>query len=330
MKYCCFLIITALLSSCRHEHVKITPGPNDLVFNTDDITTGALLVQTAITGDVLNGELSARIRLSNSDSKAMELQEVSISPAGGARSAPEGGRIPFSLNPGQDSTLNLKFHTINNVMLYHMTGLPGNLKPAYLISITYKLNGSDTPSTVILKTQMGKGSYLNYTRKYKKRITGYSFNTSTNFNERQKKYLVKLNQAGQPPFVYLSEQEIAVSGLNFRLKGYYLQDTLRAELFIVNHSEFPIKIIPEAFDIVATENEAETGTKTIHLEKISGSRQDPSMIEKGDRILIRFKKHMKINDPGKKRLLIHLHNAFMLTGRKPLFNEDLELLPIEF
>src|ERR1700754_1733157 len=96
------------------------------------------------------------------------------------------------------------------------------------------------------KSLAEKNDYLDYSEKFKKSITAYSFNTKNGFNEKQKEYLKTLKLDNQVPFVYLSEQEIAISGMNFRFKGYYQQDTLHAEIFVVNHAEFPVKVIRDA------------------------------------------------------------------------------------
>jgi len=273
------------------------------------------------------GVLTARLNIGNAGSKPIDIQDIVISTAEGIRSAADSGSISFSIKPGKDSTLSLKFHPINDGNLYRIAGIRGNFKPGYNLYVTYKMEGANDAATAIVKSQADKSEYTAYVSKYKKPVTGYSFNTKTGFNEREKQYLETLQQGGQQPFVYLSEQEIAVSGLNFRLHGYILKDTLHAELYILNHSEFPMKIIPGAFDITDNEN-TPTGTKFIKLEKISGSQQDLTMMEKGDRVVIHFKKRMNAKSSGKRNLSLHLQKAFMLTGRKNLFNEDVQLLPI--
>jgi hypothetical protein len=208
--------------------------------------------------------------------------------------------------------------------------MPGFIKPAYNMLISYKTSGNDSLKTLTLKSQVQKDAYQNFARKYKKDITGYSFNTNTDFNANQQKYLKTIKQAGQTPFVYLSEQEIAIAGLNFRLKSYSAHDTLHAELFIVNHAEFAVKIVPDAFDITASEKPNQGGGKTIHLERLSGMQHDSAMMEKGDRILIHFKKYLKPGTTGNENMVLHLTKAFMLTGRKNLFNEDVQLLPATY
>jgi hypothetical protein len=322
-----FAFSIVLLWGCNRPVKSTSHNPNELSYKSDEITKGVLPVTLTFYGDMAKGALTARLKVENAGSKPVDIEDITVSTSEGIRSAPDSGNIIFSIQPGKDSTLSLKFHPINDGNLYRIARIRGSIKPVYNVSITYKTGGDGGLFTSVVKAQADRGEYLAYVRKYKKPITGYSFNTKAGFNEREKQYLETLQHGAQQPFVYLSEQEIAVSGLNFRLHGYILKDTLHAELYILNHSEFPMKIIPGAFDITDNENTA-TGTKFIKLEKISGSQQDLSMMEKGDRVVIHFKKPMKIKNTGKESLSLHLQKAFILTGRKNLFNEDVQLLPI--
>jgi uncharacterized protein YcfL len=330
MKYCTLLILTAfLLFSCNRKPKNTTNNPNDLVYQSDDVSSPGLLAHLTLTGEVTKGELNADLKLTSAGDKSIDVQEIVVSTIDGLRSAPEIGNIGFTLKPGTDSTLSLKFKPLNDLQLSRVTGMEGVLKPAYTVLVTYKVQNSYTPQTISLKSKAVQRAYFNYTGKYKKTVVGYSFNTKNGFNEKQKKYLETLKQVNQPPFVYLSEQEIAVSGLNFRLKSYYLNDTLYADFFIVNHADFPVKFIPHAFDI--TNGKTEPGNiKTLTIEKISGAQQDQTMMEKGDRLVVRFKKYLKSPTPGKDTLTLYIKKAFFLTGKKPLFNEDIQLLPVIF
>jgi hypothetical protein len=328
MKYFLLLIIIIALYSCNKQHRNHVPDKNELVYISDNASEGPLSAKLDLTGDIMRSDLNAQITLKNSGSEVVGIQEIVFSTAEGVRSLPANGGIPFLLKPGTDSTITLKFHPLGDLNLYRATGLQGNLKPVYQASVTYKVAGNDNTLTLALRSEAGKNQYAGYLQRYKK-VTGYSFNTKAGFNEKEKKYLETLKQITQPPFVFLSEQEIAVSGLNFRFKGYYLQDTLHAEISIVNHSEFPIKIIPEALDVV-NDSTTDDVVKLVNLQKVSGATQTPAMMEKGDRVLIQFKKHMKITSPEKERLTMGVRDAFMLTGRKPLFNDDVQLVPVVF
>jgi hypothetical protein len=331
MKYCKLLIFIALLLySCNNKDKKTSNNPNYLIYKSENVTQGTLPVQLQLSGDKANGILTAQLQLSNAGDRNIDIQEIVVATTEGLRSTPENGNIVFSLKPGADSVLSLKFRPLNDLQLSRVTGMQGIFKPLYNVLITYKTAGNDNLKILTLKSQAEKETYLNYTGKYKKSIIGYSFNTKAGFNQKQKKYLETLKQVSQPPFVYLSEQEIAISGLNFRLKSYYLQDTLYAEFFIVNHADFPVKFIPDAFDIVTNGKTNPGEIKTLTIEKISGAQQDQTMMEKGDRLFIHFKKYFKLSMPAKEALTLHVNKAFFLTGKKPLFNEDIQLLPASY
>jgi hypothetical protein len=318
-----------ILYGCKQEK-KTTVNANELAYTANDTTSGALSAKLTLIANGPSNNVTATIKLSNADANQVDIQDILISTTDGIRSSPETGNSSIALRPGTDTTFSIKFHPLNDLKLFQVTGMPGFIKPAYNVLISYKTTGSDSLKTLTLKSQAQPDDYQNFARKYKKSITGYSFNTKTDFNANQRKYLKTIKLAGQTPFVYLSEQEIAVSGLNFRLKSYNEHDTLHAELFVVNHAEFAVKIIPGAFDIVPSEKTGSGAGKTINLERLSGMQHDSAMMEKGDRILIHFKKYLKQGASGKENLILHLTNAFMLTGKKNLFNEDVQLLPVNY
>jgi len=320
------ILSVILLYSC-HPIDKKPNNPNELAYHADDAEAGPLSAALTLSADMSSGKLTSKVKLSNTGPDPVEIQEIAVATNRGLRSLPENGSGSFSLRPGSDSTVSLKFQPVNDLKFYQVTGLQGSLKPAYNVLISYNITGNNSFATLALKSQSDKGSYLNYTRKYNKPVTGYSFNTKTGFNENEKKYLGVLRLGDQPGFVYLSEQEIAVSGLNFRLNSYYRQDTLHAELSVLNHAGFPVKFIPGAFDIAENESKGHAGNKIISVEKASGSQQDPYVMEKGDRLLIHFKKYLQIKRPESETLLVHLRTAFVLNGPKNLFNQDVQLLP---
>jgi hypothetical protein len=324
------LLLTAtFLFSCTHNK-KQQINTNELAYQTDNISSGVLQAEPDLRGNIEQRDLSLQIKLSNTESKDFEIQEITVNTPNGSNSLPTTAFAPFLLRHGKDTTLTLKFTPFNDYKLYQITGMHGSFKPVYNITISYKLTGSNGISTLSLKSRAEKDQYLAYSKKNISSLIGYSFNTTTGFNEKQKKYLETLRQIPQPPFVFLSDQEIAVSGFNFRLKNYYRQDTLHAELFIVNHSDFLVKIIPDAFDITTSGKSLPGDVKTVSLEKVSGTQQNISMIEKGDRVLIHFKKYMKISNQGNETLQFHISKAFILKGNKALFNEDVQLLPNHF
>jgi hypothetical protein len=328
-----FLVILSivLLYSCGPASKKKKSSADELYYGSKDTTAGGLTAALSLTGNINRKELTAEVKLSNTESTALDIEEIIIATNEGLRSIPITGFDHVLLGQGKDTTLSLKFTPLNSLREYQVTGMTGIFKPGYVVSILFKTPGKDSLTSMSLKLSSEKDEYTAYSRKYKTPLTSYSFNTETNFNEQEKSYLaITLKQVKHPPFVYLSKQEVAISGLNFRLKNYYQLDTLHAELFIVNHGDFPVKIIEDALDITDESKALSGGTKIISIEKISGAQQNANMMEKGDRVLIHFKKYLKIENPAKETLILNLHKVFMLSGKKALFEQDIQLMPTQF
>ncbi|MCO5949469.1 hypothetical protein [Mucilaginibacter flavidus] len=323
------LLCTILLPGCIGNKKQQT-DTNQLVYQTAGINSGPLHIEPDLKGNIKQQDLSLQIKLSNAEAKDIEIQEITVNIPDGSNSTPTTAFTPFLLKQGNDTTLNLKFNPFNDARLYQVTGMNGSFKPAYNIVISYSKSGSGSIYTLSLKSIAQNNDFLAYSKKHAKSVIGYSFNTRNDFNEKQKRYLETLKQLPQPQFVFLSDQEIAVCGLNFRLKNFYLKDTLNAELFIVNHADFQVQITPDALDITKDGEPLPVETKAVTVEKVSGTQQNPYMMEKGDRVLIHFKKHVKVEDVDKQMLRLNIKEAFMLKNNKRLFVGDVELLPNHF
>jgi hypothetical protein len=325
--YLLSILTITFIYGCKNN--KKTPNnPNEIIYHGTKISSGVINAEADLEGNITHKELSLQIKLSNPESKHLEIQEIAVSTAEGLHAIPEKLSNHFFLNEGKDTSLTLKFNPFNDYKLYQVTGLHSGFKPFYNIKVLYKVAESNKVLTLSLRSAAEKNQYSIYSKKYIKPITGYSFNTKNGFNEKEKKYLETLKQIPQPPFVFLSDQEIAVSGLNFRLKNYYQKDTLHAELSIVNHADFQVKVVTDALDFTSAHKPGKGEIKTISIEKVSGKQQNLSMIEKGDRVLIHFKKYMKLNN--QENMLFTINKAFLIKGNKPLFNENIQLVPNHF
>jgi len=319
----------SIFFSCNSPHNKTKSTANELIYSASDTTAGYLSAGVSLAANIKTGEVTAQIKLSNSGSAPVNIQNLDISTPEGIRSLPTAGFAPFLLARGKDTTIAVKFNPINDLKLYQATGLNGSFKPGYTISLDYKVPGSDNMISLASKPVADKTDFIDYEKKDKKPITGYSFNTKAGFNERETKYLAGLMPAGKPAFVYLSEHEIAVAGLNFRLKTYAQHDTIYSELLVINHADFPVKFMPDSLTITASSQKILGAIGIIKFEKISGSQSDANMMEKGDRLLIHYKKHIKtVATPAS--LVLHLKSSFVLSGPKNLFGEDIELVPLQF
>jgi hypothetical protein len=321
MKLFFLLLLPLIIFGCNSNKNK--PGTQgDLNYASASTTSDLLSAGLSLSANIKNAELLAGLQLTNKDSKAITIQEIVISTPEGLRSVPEGNTVSLVLSAGKDTLTTLKFKPVNDLRTYQLTDKPGCFKAGYKISIAYKTEGSDNTLTMNLETQLPAADYKTYSDKYNKPLNSYSFNTKTGFAAKQVKYLQALNPANPLPFVNVSEQEIAVGGLNFRLKSFVENDSLHAEIFIVNHADFPVKIIRDSLDFIYNGDTSSYRTNRVDLEKISGAQQTKDMMEKGDRVLIHFKKYFK--NPGTGMVLSFRH-AFVLSGPKPLFHDNIEL-----
>ncbi|MCR8557063.1 hypothetical protein KXD93_05395 [Mucilaginibacter sp. BJC16-A38] len=324
------IIFCALFYGCGNSHKEPQSKTGDIIYNIVAINSEGLKVDPTIFGDIKLQELNTQIKLSNTGVRDLEIREITIGTPKGSHSGPTTPFSPFTLKQGNDTTLLLKFRPFNDYKLYQLTGLQGSFSNAYNLGIGYKATKGNDISNLSLKAIADKMAFRAYGKKYNEPVIAYSFNTSTDFVEKERAYLATLPELPQPPFLFLSEQEIAVSGLNFRFKNYYRRDTLHADLFIVNHSNFLVKIDPDAFDITTTGHPSSNEKKTVSVEKVSGTQQIITMIEKGDRVIIHFKKNIKITDPARAHLQLHLSEVFKVKGEKSLFKENMDLLPNSF
>lgn len=319
------LVLLTLLFACKnHPGIKRIKGNLNYTAATmesDQISAGFYL-----TADFKTQELRADIELSNPGSSALTISEIEIATAEGLRTLPKTGSTgSIVLKPGENKTLSLKFQPLNSLKEYQLTGRNGSFKSLYNLVINYKTEDNKLAVTS-MTTTLASAEYKAYLDRYQVKATSYSLNTMSDFTEQQKAYLSGIKQVKQPPFVYVSDQEIALSGVNFRLRSYKGRDTLNAEIFIVNHSGFSVKINKDNLDIIYPGESPSTHLKdAVTVEKISGSKQDLYMIEKGDRVLIRLKKPFKTTS---EKATLSFNKAFEFTDHIPLFKNNIELISV--
>lgn len=324
-----YLSISLLfITGCIHHEKKYVKA-NELAYATEDFKNSQIKIESVVNADVSKQQIKASLKIDNNGAGILNISEVSIVSPDGVRSLPVKGFMPFILTKA-DTTLTLIFEPINDLKTFQVTGLKGYLKSSYSLSISFHpQDGTDTQQPAIIKVKADTSDYQRLLKNKIKPLIAYSFNTKTNFNQNQMNYLKTLKQVHQPPFVFLSAQEIAASGLNFRLKNHYIDDTLFVDLFLVNHSDFRLKIDTLSFDITPSPS-LQQHQKTISIERISGAGANPGMVEKGDRVMIHFKKYLTLAKKNSEQLIIHLKNVFMITPKHSLFNEDADLTPLLF
>ncbi|QNK64596.1 hypothetical protein H7F33_09000 [Pedobacter sp. PAMC26386] len=349
MKTSLLLILLTALFSCKN-HTETTKPKGDLNYIATALPSELISAELNLTAHLKTQELQTDLKLSNKGNSVVVIRDIEISTPEGLRSLPETGNIDSIilepgnlLGSGKSKELTLKFHPLNDLKVHQLTGKNGYLKSSYTILMTYSSKQHPEILYQSINAKLTPEDYQNYLKKHKIPATSYSFNTKSDFMQKQKTYFTTLKQIKQPPFVFVSDQEIAVSGVNLRLNSYCVNDTLNAEIFIVNHSDFPIQVHQNKLDFNLTEEtnlsrkpgKSEKITplqkpildKTVvTLEKISGSPQKKDRIEKGDRVLIHLKKHFK--NTGDKAIL-SFSKAFELSDKIPLFKHDIELIKVD-
>lgn len=343
------LFLFTLLFACKN-HTETKRTRDDLNYTPVTMESEEIAAGLNLTANFKTQELRADIDLSNPGSDVLTISEIEIATAEGLRSLPKTGSTgPITLNPGENKSLSLKFQPLNDLKTNQLTGRNGYFNSLYNLVVTYKardnksiavkdngeygnsssypaISGS-SPAIINMTTTLAPADYKTYLKKYQIKATSYSFNTHSDFTKKQKAYLNGIKQVKQPPFVYVSDQEIALSGVNFRLRSYQERDTLNAEIFIVNHSAFPVKINKDKLDISYSGESASLHLQdAVTVEKISGSKQDLYTVEKGDRVLIRLKKPFKTTA---EKVILSFNKAFVFNDQIPLFKDNIELVKVD-
>jgi len=316
------LILLTTAFACKN-HIGKQKIKGDLNYMSTDTQSDQLSIRLNLTANIKAQELLADLELNNSGKDPITISEIELSTLEGLRSIPKTGSLgAVILQPGEHKYLTLKFQPLNDLKVYQLTGKNGYFKSSYNLLITSKTTPYASPLLTTVIANSVPADYSAYLHKYKIAATSYSFHTKSDFTQKQKAYFTTLKQIKQPPFVFVSDQEIAVSGVNFRLSSYCEHDTLNAQLFIVNHSEFPVKINRHKLDFLYNDKSFSTNQKEIKIVKVSGSPQK-DLIDKGDRVLIHFKKYFK--NPDNKAIL-SFNNAFEFSNKLPLFKNNIELV----
>lgn len=323
--YFLILLITVFLA-CNNDLKKKENAANHLNYELSPVKTNSILVRGQVTGNIDTNKLKLNLVLNNLLNKKLHIKEIYISTEDQIKSVlPINNQNIYSLAANQDTSFSLVFYPVNDKILYQNTDLRGILKSSYTISIVYTIEGDKRTRILDLFAAVQDADYQEYKKSQQFRLQAFHINTATQFTTRLTKYLNKQKLTKNPVFVHLSDQEIAVSGLNFRLKSFQKNDSLYATISIINHSGFSIKIDTNKLDFKSWET-VNKNHKQIVLEKVTGSKDDYEIIRKGDRMIVSLKKHQK--DRVESAFSLALKNSFLLPNGKSLFLDDLELVQV--
>jgi len=315
------LIVLALIGPASCNPVD-THDDAFILFKTRPVQSPSLLAKPVL--KCLPGEqrLELDINLKNLETEKIEILEVALSNPAGSKSLPlntEGS--PSKLNGGEETNLHLTFTPVNDKLLFQSTGLRGLIDSTYNLSVFYSVEGKEGTRVVNLVSRMPEETFLTYKETYDTPVQIYYLNTTNGFDERQGQFLQTNLSAKAVPFVHITEQEVALAGLNFRIKCFQWKDSLHAELFVVNHSDMTVKINSSKLGLMV----GGVPARDLHLtnEKATGSRDDINVLRKGDRNILTVK---AFSPHPPEYLSFSLSEAFVLANGKPLFKENLELI----
>jgi len=317
------LVLLATIAGGCHTGHKHDGAKGDLNYIPASQISEFMSADLYLSGNVKKQELLAELTLSNTGSKPIIITEITVHAEGGLTTFPAAGNIkPVVLPAGRDTLIVTRFNPVNDIEVYQLTGRQGHFKQQYKVSVLYKLQGGEKIFPVDLAAKLPPDDYQAYVKKNATPFTGYSFNTGTSFGETEADYLETL-KLGVPAFAFVAHHEIALTGLNIWMTSYCENDSLYAELLVVNRDTYTVKIIPDALDFACKGDTSPNHSKNIVLEKKLGSQPNKAIMEKDDKVLIHFKKPFKSAD---KPVIISLKNAFIIHGTKPLFNKDIDLV----
>jgi hypothetical protein len=315
-----FFVLIAL-ASCepadRHN-------ASSIVFVSKPVQTESLLASPTLKFIPGGQQLNLSLGLKNLVPETLHIMLVMIHNANGMTTFAEGlSDKMVNVAAGKDTTLMLTFNPINDKVLFQAIGLHGLIDSAYSMSLYYTIEGKEGTRVANLTSRMSRDAFLAYRKLHERPIEIYHFNTTNGFDEKQRQYLNANTSTSTPPFVHTTEQEVAVSGLNFRIKCYHRNDSLHAELFAVNHSDMTIRIDTSKMDLMVDGLPGKISNTHLTCEKVTGSKDETDILRKGDRVIIRMRKYVREHPDN---LSLACSDSFFLSSGKPLFSNDLELI----
>jgi hypothetical protein len=322
-----YLILLAFigLASCGPAEMKgVKEANGSILFVTTPVQSPSLLVRPTLRCFAEDQRMELSIALENLDTEKITISEISFNNSNGLNSSVENlSHKKWMLPVGSDTTLVTTLRHINDKNLFHTTGLPGLIDSVYNLSVFYTVDGKEGMRIVNLVSKMPTEMFLSYRKKYDDPVQLYIFNTTNGFDEKQKEFLVRNKITKASPFVHITEQEVAVSGLNFRVKCFQVKDSLFTEIFAVNHSDMTVKIDTSKIDVIVEGLSKRSTDANISIEKVTGSKEDINILGKGDRTIIKMRRKV---DESPEKLLLSFASSFFLSNGRPLFSDDLQLI----
>lgn len=312
------LMILLLFVRCGQE-TKLTEEKDKLNYERASARSGEFRAEAQLTADTEEQELTLMLKLVNDSRNKVLVNDIIVSTPEGVRSAPIDA-MAFHLPAESDTLVELTYNPVNDLVLYQLTGIHGSFKSSYRVSVEYQPENKPEQA-LALTLRMPESQYAVYERYYKEKISAFVFNTGNDFNQRQSRYLGEVIR-DRTPFVYVSEQEIMVSGLNIRLKAWQRNDSLNTSLIFINHAVFPVTI--DTARLCLYGNNTLNSPVDPSTKNTNDRNDDLVLLKRGERLSITLSEHVPVADPG--GYFISLSKSILIADGKPMFVADVKLI----
>jgi hypothetical protein len=318
-----FLFISCIFFSCSSRD-KTNGNTNKINYQHVEASVEALKVRIDMNGSFPKNKLLIQMDLENLTNRSIQINQINVENEEGIRARIlDTLQFPLIIGAGTVKLTDLNFYPINDFRMFDISGDPGMLRDNYNLIIEYNDLGSDM--TLKKRIDVNKEDYLSYKKMFKETTACYMLKPDSNLASKQSKYQASvLNVAS---FAHIGDGEIAAAGLNFRIKVFHRNDTTYANLFVVNHAEFPVMINPGKLQIKSGNSKINDKKQSTKIQKIGGSPDDKMIIRNGDRAIISFNfftKKKQIDD-----LNLCLKDVFVMPDRKSLFLSNFQLNQIK-
>lgn len=267
--------------------------------------------------------MELNLNLHNLDAATVTIKEITFKNATGLTSSIETSSIQNpAIASGKHTVIAATFDHIHDKKLFYETGLPGLVDSTYAISVLYEIQGKENLRALNLVSTLPGERFLAYQKVHATPIHTYLLSGEKSFVEKQKTFLVTNEVSPNSTFVHVTDQEIAVAGLNFKIKCFYKTDSLYTELFAVNHSELELAIDTASLVILVDGRLLQRVHGSLTLDKVTGLRQATAVLAKGDRTSIKMRYKV---DRVPKEVSVAIANSLILRNGTHLFHNDLLL-----
>jgi hypothetical protein len=316
-----FLIVIA---SCGKEDREGANDCKSIAFITTPVQSKSLLVTPELKCYPAEQRLELNLNVKSLIDKRIVIREVVLNNPNGVNTSDEMiASKTLNIDGNKDTTLLITFNHINDKFLFHATGLPGLIDSIYQVSVFYSVEGKEGVRVINLAYRMPKERFLSYKKLYSTPVHIYYLNPRDGFDEKQREFLKTSLMNKTPPFVHVTEQEVGLSGLNFRFRCFHKSDSLYAEIFAVNHSDMTIRMDTAEMNITIDDLEDAYSHRKLISSKVTGSNAEADILRKGDRVVVTMKRYVRDHP---ERLRLALTKSFFLSNGNPLFNDNLELI----